>query len=131
MVPDQLIGNLGDVHLYTNHIEQSKDQIGRELDIIERINYGVNILGYESLLDYGHSQNEDELITKLCDEFGVPKRTREPYPLPTLKIKSINDNHMIYPKLLPLTGEEEFYEISDFILENYQSHPTIKAPLSN
>jgi len=84
MVPDQLIGNLGDVHLYSNHIEQAKEQIGRT-----------------------------------------------PYELPTLKIKSINDNHMIYPKLLPLTGEEEFYEISDFILENYQSHPTIKAPLSN
>jgi thymidylate synthase len=30
MVPDQLIGNLGDVHLYSNHIEQAKEQIGRE-----------------------------------------------------------------------------------------------------
>ena len=29
MVPDQLIGNLGDVHLYNNHIEQAKEQIGR------------------------------------------------------------------------------------------------------
>jgi len=38
---------------------------------------------------------------------------------------------MIYPKLIPTTGEEEFYEISDFILEGYQSHPTIKFPLSN
>jgi thymidylate synthase len=24
MVPDELIGNLGDVHLYSNHIEQTK-----------------------------------------------------------------------------------------------------------
>jgi thymidylate synthase len=30
MVPDQLIGSLGDVHLYSNHIEQAKEQIGRE-----------------------------------------------------------------------------------------------------
>jgi thymidylate synthase len=30
MVPDELIGNLGDVHLYSNHIEQAKEQIGRE-----------------------------------------------------------------------------------------------------
>jgi thymidylate synthase len=31
MVPDELIGNLGDVHLYSNHIEQAKEQIIREL----------------------------------------------------------------------------------------------------
>jgi thymidylate synthase len=30
MVPDELIGNLGDTHLYLNHIEQAKEQIGRE-----------------------------------------------------------------------------------------------------
>ena len=30
MIPDELIGNLGDVHLYSNHIEQSKEQINRE-----------------------------------------------------------------------------------------------------
>ena len=29
MIPDQLIGNLGDVHLYSNHIEQAKEQIER------------------------------------------------------------------------------------------------------
>ena len=29
MVPDELIGNLGDVHLYKNHIEQAKKQISR------------------------------------------------------------------------------------------------------
>jgi thymidylate synthase len=29
MVPDELIGNLGDVHLYKNHIEQAKEQIDR------------------------------------------------------------------------------------------------------
>jgi thymidylate synthase len=30
MIPDELIGNLGDVHLYSNHIEQAKEQIVRE-----------------------------------------------------------------------------------------------------
>jgi thymidylate synthase len=30
MISDELIGNLGDVHLYSNHIEQAKEQIGRE-----------------------------------------------------------------------------------------------------
>jgi thymidylate synthase len=38
MVPDQLIGNLGDVHLYSNHIEQAKEQISRspfELPILK------------------------------------------------------------------------------------------------
>ena len=30
MIPEDLIGNLGDVHLYKNHIEQAKEQITRE-----------------------------------------------------------------------------------------------------
>jgi thymidylate synthase len=30
MIPDELIGNLGDVHLYKNHIEQAKEQITRK-----------------------------------------------------------------------------------------------------
>jgi len=30
MIPDQLIGNLGDTHLYLDHIEQAKEQIERE-----------------------------------------------------------------------------------------------------
>jgi thymidylate synthase len=128
MVPDELIGNLGDTHLYSNHIEQAKEQIGRGLDRIERINYGVDILGYESLLDYGHSQNEDELITKLCDEWGVPTRTREPYPLPTLVF---NKTDKFFGELSDDLSLLDHLDISDFVVENYKSHPTIKAPLSN
>jgi thymidylate synthase len=30
MIPYELIGNLGDVHLYSNHIEQAKEQMTRE-----------------------------------------------------------------------------------------------------
>ena len=36
MLPDELIGNLGDTHLYLNHIEQAKEQIGRKLSFDER-----------------------------------------------------------------------------------------------
>jgi thymidylate synthase len=72
MIPDELIGNLGDVHLYLNHIEPIKEQL-----------------------------------------------TREPYPLPTVKLSDRDVNDI------------SEYTLDDFILENYQSHPTIKMPLSN
>jgi len=29
-MPDQLIGNLCDVHLYSNHLEQAREQIKRD-----------------------------------------------------------------------------------------------------
>jgi thymidylate synthase len=68
MVPDELIGNLGDVHLYSNHIEQAKEQI-----------------------------------------------SREPMKLPTVHVRD-----GIFCS-----------SVGDVILENYESHPAIKAPLSN
>jgi thymidylate synthase len=58
MVPDQLIGSLGDVHLYLNHIEQAEEQIEREpfelpkMDVIESdiLNgqFEYNLVGYQS-----------------------------------------------------------------------------------
>jgi thymidylate synthase len=71
MIPDELIGNLGDTHLYLNHIEQAKEQI-----------------------------------------------SREPFDLPILKTDAKIDGICCN---IP----------DDFVLENYQYHPTIKAPLSN
>ena len=68
MIPDELIGNLGDVHLYSNHIEQAKEQISRE-------------------------------------PFELPKLT--------LEHSGLDPVELVYK------------------LEDYQSHPTIKAPLSN
>jgi len=68
MYPEELIGNLGDTHLYLNHIEQAKEQI-----------------------------------------------KREPFRLPNVHIRD---------------GIESFMP-DDIILENYISHPSIKAPLSN
>jgi len=49
MVPDELIGNLGDTHLYLNHIEQAKEQIGRTsfelpkliIDIFDETNHYI------------------------------------------------------------------------------------------
>ena len=58
MVPDQLIGNLGDTHLYLNHLEQAKEQLKREpimLPEIDLLNvdilngeFGYALVGYES-----------------------------------------------------------------------------------
>lgn len=72
MVPDELIANMGDCHIYLNQIEGVKEQL-----------------------------------------------TREPYPLPKLKIL---DNKV---------DDIAHYKISDFIIEGYQNHPAIKIPLSN
>jgi thymidylate synthase len=68
MVPDELIGNLGDCHIYLNQIEGCREQI-----------------------------------------------KREPMKLPTVYVRD---------------GIESFMP-DDIILENYQSHPVIKFPLSN
>jgi thymidylate synthase len=38
MIPDELIGNLGDVHLYSNHLEQAKMQILRKPYSLPRVN---------------------------------------------------------------------------------------------
>ena len=111
MVPDELIGNLGDVHLYSNHIEQAKEQIGRELSLEERIErmYEINKKDTEYLF------TQTDPSHQLFDDLNVPKRTREPYPLPTVHVRD-----GIFCS-----------SVNDVILENYQSHPTIKAPLSN
>ena len=71
MIPDELIGNLGDVHIYKNHVEQATVQM-----------------------------------------------QREPKKLPFVSIKTKDDliNTM---------------EVEDVTLINYESHPAIKAPLSN
>jgi thymidylate synthase len=88
MVPDELIGNLGDVHLYSNHIEQAKVQI-----------------------------------------------TRTPYELP--KVKITERNWYMHEAVKENLGEKGFsekilsYRPDCFELINYQSHPKIKAPLSN
>jgi thymidylate synthase len=111
MVPDELIGNLGDVHLYLNHIEQAKEQIGRDLTEDERYE-----LVTQQMSKLRAITDEDYI------KYNIPNRTREPYPLP--KLGEI-------PDYLCMKDNWECYEPTDFTLENYQSHPIIKAPLSN
>jgi len=88
MVPDELIGNLGDVHLYKNHIEQAKEQI-----------------------------------------------SRTPFELPTVKITE--RNWYMHEKVKEHLGEKTLdeklksYRPDCFELIGYESHPKIKAPLSN
>ena len=96
MVPDELIGNLGDVHLYSNHIEQAKEQIGRTPYELPKLNINTEFWPYE-----GGSCGEGPL-----DAIAV--------------FESFKDDNFCKCLL------EE-----DIQLGNYQSHPTIKAPLSN
>jgi thymidylate synthase len=113
MVPDQLIGNLGDVHLYSNHIEQAKEQIGRDLTNEERYNIWFSN-NYETGMERFFNPNE---LPDFDNEYykPTPTRTREPYPLPTVHVRD-----GIYCS-----------SIEDVLLFDYESHPAIKAPLSN
>jgi thymidylate synthase len=121
MVPDELIGNLGDTHLYLNHIEQAKEQIGRKLTYEERVELLRQAMGEE------FEKTFEQPIPPLREtKYYFPKyrihpalHTREPFPLPTLRISSG-----------PL-DDIAHHEIMDFDILNYQSHPKIKAPLSN
>lgn len=68
--PGEFVHTFGDVHIYSNHVEQVKLQL-----------------------------------------------TREPFPLPTMKLN---------PGVKDIFG----FQYEDFTLENYQSHPVIKAPVA-
>ena len=76
----------------------------------------------------------DELIANLGDAHiyvnqieGVKEQlTRKPYQLPKLVINDEFWNHDA-----SLIGQINYIEITDFGISDYQSHPTIKIPLSN
>jgi thymidylate synthase len=133
MIPDELIGNLGDVHLYSNHVEQAKEQIGRKLTFDER--YAL-FTGHDTTWEeeggnsYGKINGLD-----MMDDKGIPTKTREPYPLPTVEIT--HREWYQHEKVKEHLGEKTFSEKilllrpDCFELINYQSHPKIKAPLSN
>jgi thymidylate synthase len=133
MVPDELIGNLGDVHLYSNHIEQAKEQIGRRLSFDER--YAL-YTGHDKTWeeDGGNSYGKINGLD-MMDDRGIPTRTREPYPLPSVKIT--HREWYQHEKVKEHLGEKTFNEKilalrpDCFELLNYKSHPPIKAPLSN
>jgi thymidylate synthase len=113
MVPDELIGNLGDTHIYLNHIEQVKEQIGRDLTDEERYNIWFNN-NYETGMErYFDPNNLPDFDNEYYEP--TPKRTREPFKLPSVHVRD-----GIFCS-----------SVNDVILENYKSHPSIKAPLSN
>ncbi len=133
MVPEELIGNLGDTHLYLNHLEQANEQIGHDYTFQERF----EMLGKIDNIDLPDihlprylSPNYSDLYVILMDENNIPKNTRESFPLPTLIIntefwnpeKVLGDDYDAIIKMM---------EIDDFQIQNYQSHEAIKAPLSN
>ena len=141
MVPDELIGNLGDVHLYSNHIEQAKEQIGRELSDEERYNIWFTNnyeTGMERFFDSTKLPNFEDLYYN-----PTPKRTREPYPLPTLNINTefwpyeggeCGEGPLDAIKVFESFKDENFCRClleEDIQLGNYQSHPAIKAKISN
>ena len=111
MVPDELIGNLGDTHLYLNHIEQAKEQIGRELTLEER----RDLVSPEMFSQIYTAGDSSTLSHSEIDQWCIPRRTREPFELPTVHVRD-----GIFCS-----------STNDVILENYKFHPTIKAPLSN
>jgi thymidylate synthase len=144
MVPDELIGNLGDVHLYSNHIEQTKEQIGRELSLEERNQIGnFNYTMCDDSLIYPTMEDDRKKYKEIFDKHNIPTRTREPYPLPTL---NINTEFWPYEggecgigpldaiRVFEAFKDDNFCKClleEDIQLSNYQSHPSIKAPLSN
>jgi thymidylate synthase len=143
MVPDQLIGNLGDVHLYSNHIEQAKEQIGRDLTLDERIELASSDIHFDPG-DFGIGLTiTEEHCHKVCDEYGVPRRTRQPFTLPQLNINtefwSYEGGECGEGPLDAIAVFNSFKDVNfckclleeDIQLGNYQSHPAIKAPLSN
>jgi thymidylate synthase len=111
MVPDELIGNLGDTHLYLNHVEQAKEQIGRELTLEER----RDMVSPEMFSQIYTAGDSSTLSHSEIDLWCIPRRTREPFELPTVHVRD-----GIFCS-----------SVNDVILENYKSHPVIKAPLSN
>jgi thymidylate synthase len=129
MIPDELIGNLGDTHLYSNHIEQAKEQIGRKYTPEERSEFLENAMGKDSyrlavseLMPFGGGMSE------YYDLYKIPYYTRTPFELPTLRFNSGNENWQL------LEIDEIINSLDPdftFKLENYQSHSSIKAPLSN
>ena len=136
MVPDELIGNLGDTHLYLNHITQAKEQIGYKLTVKERMDWWFkNHKPNRDVCDY-YDMQPDAVKSAHFDECNVPTTSRPPLELPSLRI---NTEFWLTESgecgVGPLTSDVDMLIksmcIGDFQLENYISYPPIKAPLSN
>jgi thymidylate synthase len=129
MFPDELIANLGDTHIYVNQIEQAKEQIGTKLTHEERQEMLKEAMGSTK---YQFAIQEQVPfsggLSEYYDIYKIPYRTREPYPLPTLKHMKTDEFYKSLSEDLTLLTH---LDNTDFVVENYQSHPHIKTPLSN
>jgi thymidylate synthase len=126
MIPDELIGNLGDVHLYSNHIEQAKEQIGRPLTFEER--YAL-YTGNDKTWEEGGGNAWGKINgLDIMDDAKIPTHSRQPFPLPRLVHTKTDAYYNSLSESMTLIGH---LDPKDFRIENYQSHPSIKAPLSN
>jgi thymidylate synthase len=135
MVPDELITNMGDCHIYSNQIDGIKEQIGRDYTLEERLNMVSEEIqkefssGIVNLPNFPNTPVWSDGGKMSClDDFGVPRRTREPYPLPKLVHMKTDDFYKSLSNDLSLLTH---LDNTDFVVENYQSHPSIKMPLSN
>ena len=125
MVPDELIGNLGDVHLYKNHIGQAKEQ----LSLIPWKERKEMLTDPSDIRSFGDiSPFTDKMINYWLDLRKIPYSRRMPFPLPKVLINNgeVDNNGVPFTKSV-LDG----YDKTDFELIGYQSHTPIKAPLSN
>ena len=66
MVPDELIGNLGDVHLYSNHLEQAREQIEREPMKLPTLN--INDEFWNTDIPFLESLKHDNFLKCLLEE---------------------------------------------------------------
>jgi thymidylate synthase len=96
MVPDELIGNLGDTHIYLNQIDGVKEQLTREPYSLPKLNINTEWWPTDS------------------GECGIGNI----------------DAHAVLNGFSDLNFCKCLLE-EDIQLYNYQSHPTIKFPLSN
>jgi len=68
MIPEYLIGNLGDTHLYSNHIEQAKEQIERKPYKLPFLNMkNVNLLDGEFEWDLQNYQSHSAIKAPLSN----------------------------------------------------------------
>jgi thymidylate synthase len=149
MVPDELIGNLGDTHIYLNQVDGVNEQIGRELTLEERFALIPKDEMQEETINFFTTNktydSQGEIARLLAKHKIRPNlQTREPFPLPTLSISDkLETIFRKYRGEETINGAPDFgyydqldnlinsIEFSDFILDNYKSHSKVNFPLSN
>jgi len=69
MIPEEVIGNLGDTHLYMNHIEQAKEQLDREpMPYLPKVKVGdVDILNGEFIYEILHYHSHPAIKAPLSN----------------------------------------------------------------